>query len=214
MLSGAIPIGGRLDENGLARQLGVSRTPLREAIRGLVQEGLIEHRPFQGNFVRQFTCKQVQDLFEVRGALEGLAARLAVARLTDEGFRVLEEILEDVHEALEAGDMTRYSSSDRRFHSTIAQYSGNATLIESLEQLSAQIQIARVLANRDPGVVQRTANERPLILAALEARDAQEAARLVEQHIRGVFDSLSAQLECPTSPNITGGMMKNAATTL
>ncbi len=188
-------MGDRLDENALARQLGVSRTPLREAIRGLVQEGLVEHRPFQGNFVRQFTYKQVQDLFEVRGALEGLAARLAVARLTDDGFRVLEEILNDVHEALESGDMSRYALADRRFHSTIAHYSGNATLVESLDQLSAQIQIARVLANRDPDVVQRTAHERPLILAALEARDADEAARLMEQHIKGVFDSLCTQLK-------------------
>jgi DNA-binding GntR family transcriptional regulator len=195
VLCGAIAVGDRLDEISLARQLGVSRTPLREAIGKLVKEGLVEHRPFQGNFVRNFSLQEIQDLFEVRAALEGLAARLAVQKLPDDGLDVLKAILDEVRDALEHGDLATYATADRRFHATIAQYSQNPTLIEMLDQLSAKIQTARVLANRDHGVVQRTAHERPLILAALAARDGDEAGRLLELHIKGVADSLCSQLK-------------------
>jgi DNA-binding GntR family transcriptional regulator len=194
VLSGAVPMGRRLDENALAKQLGVSRTPVREAIGKLVQEGLVEYRPFQGNFVRLITVEQVRELFEVRKSLEGLAARLAVGRMTDDGLEAITEILDEVHAALEAGDMDQYAVADSRFHKAIATISGNSTLIEILDQLSAQIQLARVLANRDQTVVQRTAHERPLILEALRNRNADAAGRLLEEHIQGVFDALSHTL--------------------
>lgn len=193
VLSGAVPMGDRLDENALARQLHVSRTPVREAIGKLVKEGLVEYRPFQGNFVRKITFQQVRDVFEVRGAIEGLAARLAASKLPEDGLDALTAILEDVHQALEQGDMVRYALADRKFHSTIAHYSGNSALVDTLDNLSAQIQLARALANRDPHVVQRTARERPLILEAFRRRDADEAGRLLEEHIKGVFDALCSQ---------------------
>ena len=202
VLSGAVPMGDRLDENALARQLGVSRTPVREAIGRLVQEGLVEYRPFQGNFVRLITVEQVRELFEVRRSLEGLAASLAVHNMTEETLEEITAILDEVRSALEEGDMEEYSLADSRFHRAIAGYSGNSTLFKLLEQLSAQIQLARVLANRDQSVVQRTAHERPLILAALRDRDADAAARLMEAHIQGVLDALSHQL--PVEPTGEG----------
>lgn len=194
VLSGAVPMGDRLDENSLAKQLGVSRTPVREAIGRLVQEGLVEYRPFQGNFVRLITVDQVRELFEVRCSLEGLAAKLAVGNMTDNAYEAIEEILDEVQAALDKEDMDQYSLADSRFHQAIAVLSGNSTLVEILKHLSAQIQLARLLANRDASVVQRTAHERPLILEALSNRDADAAQRLIENHIRGVLDDLSRQL--------------------
>jgi DNA-binding GntR family transcriptional regulator len=194
VLSGAVPMGERLDENALAKQLGVSRTPVREAIGRLVQEGLVEYRPFQGNFVRLITVEQVRELFEVRRSLEGLAARLAVENMTEETLEEITAILDEVQASLDEGDMEEYSLADSRFHRAIAGYSGNSTLFGLLEQLSAQIQLARVLANRDQSVVQRTAHERPLILAALRERDADAAEQLMKDHIQGVLDALSHQL--------------------
>lgn len=194
VLSGAVPMGERLDEKALSRQLGVSRTPVREAIGRLVQENLVEYRPFQGNFVRIISLKQVRELYQVRKSLEGLAARLAVQNMTEEVLEDITGILDDVQSALDDGDMERYALDDLRFHRAIAGYSGNSTLYSLLEQLSAQIQLARVMANRDDTVVQRTAHERPLILEALRERDADRAARLMEDHIQGVVDALSLQL--------------------
>ena len=195
IVTGAVGPGTQLDEQSLADEMQISRTPVREAISKLNREGLVEYRPYKGNFVRAFTAKQISDLFEVRIALEGLAIRLAVAKLTDTDLARLTMILDDVHEALDRGDMEHYSAADQRFHQTVAAISGNESLIETLDRLSMQVQIVRSLANRDPNVVERTAHERPHILAALETRDAVLAGRLMEMHIEGVRRSVVAQLE-------------------
>src|SRR5258708_4352003 len=192
--SGAILPGTQLDERTLAQDLAVSRTPLREAIATLVEEGLVERRPYRGNFVRLFTAKQVQDLYEVRKTLEGLAIRLAVLRLTEEDLELLRTILHEIQEALERDDLPGYSTSDQRFHSTIARLSGNEILIESLGRLQRQIQLVRIGANQNPEVGRRTALERPLILSALEMRDAALAAQLMEEHIEGVRRSVIEQI--------------------
>ncbi|HZT98436.1 MAG TPA: GntR family transcriptional regulator [Ktedonobacteraceae bacterium] len=193
--SGAIPAGAQLDERTLAQDLAVSRTPLREAIATLVEEGLVERRPYRGNFVRTFTARQVNDLYQVRQALEGLAIRLAVPRITADDLEQIRAILDSCQDALERDDMAAYSAADQRFHDSIARLSDNEVLIESLDRLRRQIQLVRIQANRDADVVQRTALERPLILAALEDRDADLAARLLEEHIDGVRSSVVALIE-------------------
>ncbi len=197
--SGAIPAGAQLDERTLAQDLAVSRTPLREAIASLVEEGLVERRPYRGNFVRIFTARQVNDLYEVRQALEGLAIRLAVPRITEHDLEQIRDILASCQEALESGDQVGYSAADQRFHDAIARLSDNEILIESLSRLRRQIQLVRLSANRDPQVVRRTALERPRILAALEARDTQLAAQLLEEHIDGVRRSVVALIESSTT---------------
>lgn len=194
VISGNIAPGTQLEEQALAGNMGVSRTPLREAIAQLVTDGLVENRPYRGNFVRSFTVKQVRDLYVVRQALEGCAVRLAVPHLIESRLIVLRDILADVQLALEAGELTWYGTADRRFHNTLISYSENQTLIECLERLSLQIQIVRTMANDDPAVVRRTALERPRILAALEARNAELAARLMEEHIAGVGEAMVANL--------------------
>jgi len=192
--SGSLAAGTRLDERAIAEQLGVSRTPLREATAKLAKEGLVEQRPYRGNFVRAFSPKQVSDLYETRMVLEGLATRRAVANLADDDLATLTGLLDAAQAALAAGDLEGFSAADQRFHSTIARLSGNETLIESLERLRAQVQLIRLAANRDPDLVQRTARERPAILAALAARDADRAAQLMEEHIDGVRRSMVDQL--------------------
>jgi DNA-binding GntR family transcriptional regulator len=192
--SGTIPPGAQLDERTLAQDLAVSRTPLREAIATLVEEGLVERRPYRGNFVRTFTARQVNDLYEVRKALEALATRLAVPRLSEGSLANIALILDEAQKALEQDDILGYSLADQRFHDAIAQASENEILIESLSRLKRQIQLVRLSANRDPKVVERTALERPRILAALQARDAQLAAQLMEEHIEGVRRSVIAQM--------------------
>lgn len=185
----------RLDEQALADEMGVSRTPIREAIGKLTREGLVEYRPYQGNFVRAFTARQVNDLYEVRKELEALAMRRAIPRLSDANVLELKAILDAVHDAYERGDLIAYGTADRHFHNAIARFSGNETLIESLDRLGLQVQLVRTAANRDPGIVERTAQQRPAIFAALEARDAERAARLMEEHIEDVRRTVVAHLE-------------------
>lgn len=195
VVTGTIPPNARLDEQTLADEIGVSRTPVRDAIGKLAREGLVEYRPYQGNFVRAFTAQQVNDLYEVRKTLEVLAMRLAVPRMTEVEIAELRIILDDVYDAYLRDDLVAYGNADRRFHEAIARSSGNDTLIEGLDRLSLQVQLVRTAANRDPDVVERAAQQRPAILAALEAGDAERAGKLMEVHIDDVRRSVVAQLE-------------------
>lgn len=195
LLRGEIPLGAQLDERALATQLEVSRTPLREAIAQLVRENMVEYRPYRGNFVRTFTSRQARDLYLVRKSLESLAIRLAIPKLSLEDIDRVRAILTQVNEALEANDMNAFADADRRFHQFFIQASQNETLIHTLNRLGAQIQMVRTIANRDQQVVQRTLHERPRILAAIEARDAYSAARLMEEHIDGVCQAVVSHLE-------------------
>ena len=205
ILSGALEGGTQIEERQLAEEMGVSRTPLREAIGQLSNEGIIEYRPYRGNYVRTFTAKQVNDLYQVRMALESLAMRLAIPKLSQEHIHKIRLILDDVQRALQNNDMDGYNEADRRFHKAILDISGNETLKEALGRLAAQIQMVRVIANQDHDVVESTARERPRILAALEARDADEAARLMEEHIDGVRRAVVAQLEAMAQADHVAG---------
>jgi DNA-binding GntR family transcriptional regulator len=199
VLSGTLAPGSRLDEQSLAATMGVSRTPLREAIGRLVEKGLVEYRPYQGNFVRTFTAEEVSGIYQVRRSLEELAIRSATARMTPERLAEIRGILHDLARAMERGDVDAVGEADRRFHATIARFSGNATLIAFLADLDHQVQIIRSLANRNPEVVQRTALQRPQILAALEAGDADAAARLLGEHIEFVRQTVVAEQEADAS---------------
>lgn len=190
--TGVLLPGTRLDEKLLSEAMAVSRTPLREAIGLLAQDGLVERKPYRANFVRTFSPRQVSDLYQVRKALESLATRLAVERMSSEDIAACRRILDDVGAALENRDLQAYSEADDRFHSFLIEHSGNEVLIDTLGRLRSQIRVVRLAANRDPDVVDRTAHERPLILAAIEARDADRAARLMEEHIDGVKQSMAS----------------------
>ena len=195
ILDGTIRLGEQLDERTLANDLEVSRTPIREAIGQLVGEGIVEYRSNRRNYIRKFTVKQVNDLFQVRSALEALAIRLAMPKISQEVMDKIHGILDRVERALEEDDMAAYSDADREFHNTIIHLTGNETLIIALERLSFQIQMIRTIANRDANVVERTHRERPQIVSALEARNPELAAKLMEEHIDGVRQAVVAQLE-------------------
>ena len=194
ILDGTIRPGEQLDERTLATDLEVSRTPIREAIGQLLGEGIVEYRSNRRSYVREFTVKQVNDLFQVRSTLEALAIRLAMPKISQEIIDKIHHILEEVENALARGDLAAYSDADRHFHHTIVHLTGNETLITALERLSFQIQMIRTIANRDANVVERTHRERPQILKALATRDADLAAKLMEDHIDGVRQAVVAQL--------------------
>lgn len=194
ILSGEIEIGVRLDERNLAEKLGISRTPVREAIARLANEGVVEYRPYQGNFVRSFTLQQVHDLFEVREALESLSATLAAAQMTDADLTALEKIIERCHDALDAGNLEKFERMDQEFHKAIARASKNEILIHSLDRLGVQIQLARHAANRSPELPTKTKRERELILAALRKKNGERAGKLMRQHIEGTRTALLKEL--------------------
>lgn len=197
--SGHYPPGVRLDEQQIAEELGVSRTPLREAISKLVKDGLVEHRPYKGNYVRQFTAREVFDLYEVRKGLESMAVRFAIPNLTQGSIAELRTILGEIESALIASDLEAYGFADKRFHDAIAQLSGNQTLITLLTHLSGQVQLIRTMANQDPSIVEITAMERPEIVDAMAVRDVSRATALMEEHIELVQENTTRRIQMQTA---------------
>ena len=194
ILSGKYLPGSRLDEISISEELGVSRTPLREAIAKLVKDGLVEHRPYRGNFVRSFTAGQAFDLYEVRKGLEVVAVRLATPRLTEKAIERLRAILQDIDRGLENEDLVAYGLADQEFHDTIAELSENETLISMLQLVRGQVQLIRTIANRDPSIVEVTAMERPEIVDAMAAGDVDRAVALMDEHITLVQNSITSRL--------------------
>lgn len=191
---GEFPPGFQLDEQSLADRLGISRTPLRAAIARLTQEGLIVNMPYRGASVRSLSIEEVDDVFEVRCALEVLAIRLAVKRIDPDRLAIIQSLLDECECALAEGDMVAFGDSDARFHQAIADASGNLTLIDMLNNLRARVHLFRDIANGDPGLRDRTATERVAILSAIETRDGDAAARLIDSHISSVRESIIRQL--------------------
>ena len=185
--------GVRVDEQSLAHQLGVSRTPIREAIGRLAEKGLVEYRPYQGNFVRTFTTQEVSDIYEVRSSLEALAIRQTTKNLTPERLKEIRKILDEISKAMDHGDIAAINDADSRFHAAIARFSENDTLISYLDDLSQRVQLIRSIANENPDVLARTALQRPQILAALESRNADKAAQLLSEHIEFVRQAVIAE---------------------
>ncbi|RJX32497.1 MAG: GntR family transcriptional regulator [Desulfarculus sp.] len=127
--------GTYINVEGLTHELGVSRTPIWEAIRRLEQEGIVVHTPHKGVRVREFTREMAVELYLVREALEVMAARLAAERVSDEALVRLEQCLERQAKVIEKGDAVGYSKTDYQFHKLIYQASGNQLLSEMLDSL-------------------------------------------------------------------------------
>ena len=192
--------GQRLDERRLAERMGVSRTPLREAIGRLVTEGIVQHRPHQGIFVATFTLKQINDIYVVRMELESLAIRLAATRLGPKEIAKLRRLVTQCHEELEAGQISAFETSDRRFHGLFAQLSDNQTLISCLQRLGVQIQVARHLANQRPGLPANTRRTREAVVSALEAGSVERAVQAMTKHIDDARIAALAQLQEGSPP--------------
>lgn len=193
IVSGELPSGVSIDEKFLTEKLQVSRTPFREAIGTLAKEGLIEIRPYRGFFVRSFSRKEIEDLYELRKTLECFAVELAVPRMSDRDIARFERILDEAVAALRRRDMATYGARDKEFHATIAERSGNAALIETLARLALQIQLCRTIANENRDFAERAAQERDEILAAFKARDIARAAALMRIHISDVQEAVLAR---------------------
>lgn len=195
IVSGELRQGEQIDERVMSERLSVSRTPLREALGALARDGFVETRPYRGAFVREFSAHEINDIFEVRKALECLAIRLAVAQMTDADVAAIRTILDGAVDALYRGDLNAYAACDREFHDSIARLSGNHVIVDTLNRLGLQIQACRVMANLQSGVPERTAEERTAILRALESRDPDRASALMGEHISGVQRSVMEKLQ-------------------
>ena len=195
ILTNVFEPGDRLMEMKLAAQLGVSRTPVREAIHLLEKESLVRQIPHKGVVVAGITKKQLRDVLEIRGMLEELAVQLACRRGTEEGFAKLQAAADNFAKAVkQEKDLTVQAEKDVAFHDVIYQMTDNERLIELVESIWQQIYRYRIErlkgANRESLV-----QEHQELVQALCARDEEAAVRMARLHISNQEVSISKQLE-------------------
>jgi DNA-binding GntR family transcriptional regulator len=192
ILGGRLGPGERVQHDDLARQLGVSRMPVREALRVLQSEGLIELRPHRGAIVVDLRPEEVGEIFEIRAMLEARAAELAAPRLTDETLAQLRGILEELGRT---NDEERWLTLNTRFHTAIYPASGWPRLCLLIEQQRNVVQPYLRIAAAFLGRTESAHAEHEQILRAAEARDAERLAHLTVEHLRGTATDLIEYLK-------------------
>jgi DNA-binding GntR family transcriptional regulator len=179
--------GERLREEALSERYNVSRTPIRDALRRLEQEGLITTEGV-GRFVRQFDVREFEDIYRVRASIERVTAMQAAEVASDEAIAALR----DGWERAEGDD--GYDLADVRFHVGVAQLSGNAFAMSSLSQINDRIGVIRMVDFGHDERVVITRGEHEEILDAIAARDAERAGALMEAHIGAAMTNVSTLL--------------------
>lgn len=183
ILKGELQPGERLMELQLASKLGVSRTPIREAIRMLEQEGLAVTMPRKGAEVARMTLKDMEDVLEVREALDELAARIACAKINDEQLENLKSIRDEFKKSLDSGDVKKIAEEDVRFHDAIYEATDNAKLIALTNNIREQMYRYRVEYLKDQNNYPILIAEHDAIVNALEQRDKEMVTAEMHTHV-------------------------------
>lgn len=190
IINGTLKPRERLMEIQLAEELGVSRTPIREALRKLELEGFIVMVPRKGAYVADMTFKDIADVFEIRAALEGLAAGLAAERITDDELESMERMLVEKAEAIAEDNIEKVVEADTKFHDALYGASRNERLTTIISNLREQIQRFRTRSLSYPGRSKRSLEEHRGILEAVQSRDIQAARQAAQDHIENAENSM------------------------
>ena len=172
----------RLDERQLSQALGVSRTPIREAMTLLEQEGFLRTVPRRGVFIIRKTKKQIVEMIEMWAALESMAARLATIHAPDEDILALRHMFDEFHNATPAEHIEEYSDANIAFHQAIIALSGSHLMGKTIENLFIHVRAIRRMTISQRDRASRSIVDHMRIIEALEKRDTELAERLVRQH--------------------------------
>ncbi len=184
--------GARLNVEKISKELEVSRTPVWEAVRRLQQEGLLENIPYRGVFMVEMTLERALELYQVREALEGLAARLAALNATEKIIEKMGETLESQMRVIEKGDLLGYSRTDFDFHSLIHKMCHNSALQEMLESLKAKMQPITMEVRP---ILPKLYEDHVEIIEAIRSRDPEKSERILRRHNRAVQIQIQKEIE-------------------
>ena len=202
ILSNRIPSGEWISENQLAKDLGISRSPLREAMAKLEREGFIEYTEWKGAKVVALTPAYVVEIYQVRAALEGMAAYLAAPSLTDEDLAELER---QIHLAdRREGDLGAHDAAEIAVHSLCPRRSGNSRLFEMAINMLDHMTRIRRHGGGVPGHLEASHREHLELLAALRTRDPERAERAFRAHLASVAERIAGSLASPGGTGISG----------
>lgn len=195
ILKGRYKENDELREATLGKELGVSRTPVREALRQLELEGLVKIIPNRGAFVTGISEKDVCDIYMIRSVLEGLCVQMAAEHMTKERIDELEEVLVLAEYYLEKGNMEQLTELDGKFHQILYRASESRILDHVLSDFHKYVQLARRNSVKTESRAQKSLEEHREILEALKENDAEKAERLANTHILNVMKNLHLNQE-------------------
>ena len=199
IVQGRLAAGARLNERLLTAQLGVSRTPLREAFKVLATEGLVELLPNRGAIVSQMDPVRLSESLAVMGALEALAGELACLSATDAQINEIRALHFEMLAYHARGDLAGYFKFNQAIHLKIVKYSGNAVLFNTYRQMNGNVRRARYMANLSKERWDAAVREHDAILAALSARDITRIKALLSDHLAHKLSSVLAELKALTT---------------
>lgn len=194
ILTGELKPGERLMEIHLANKLGVSRTPIREAIRKLELEGLVTMIPRRGAEVAQITEKSMNDVLEVRRAMDALCAELACERITDQETEQLRQACVAFETAVKTKEVKKIAQADVELHDIIVQATGNQRLVQLINNLSEQMYRYRFEYIKDASQHQRLIEEHRVIYESILKKDRETASQAARMHIDNQKKAIIAQI--------------------
>lgn len=184
LLDGEIPPGARIPERELCERLQISRTPLREALKVLAAEGLVQLLPHRGSRAAKLTDKDMRDLFEVCQGLEALAGELACERISEAGIGEIAAAHEEMVRHYSEGDLIQYYRGNRAIHEAIVSAAGNPALTGLYASVTARIRRARYVTPMTPQRWALAVKEHEAILNALQRRDGAGLSHILRTHLR------------------------------
>ncbi len=204
ILTGQLKPGDRLMEVHLAKRLGVSRTPIREAIHKLEQEGLVTMIPRRGAEVARITERSLQDVLEVRRALDALSVELACERITAEQIGELTKACEQFEQATHSGDTAAVAKADVAYHDIIVKAAGNRRLQQLVNNLAEQMYRYRFVYLKDISQHEMLVKEHQEILQYIRKRDKEGASQAARKHIDNQENSIIRQIRLENQSVIHG----------
>ncbi len=192
VFQGRIKHGSKVTESEIAEDFGVSRTPVREAVKRLAEMGVLVVRPRCGLEVVSFNEQDLREIMQLRVELECLALRLAMQRMGHGEIAALERAVEACERKMESGNRIEIFRADSRFHLAIADFSGNRHLLETLRQLNVKVQLCRMIFCTSMSKIANDVRFHRDVLDAIRGRRAVLAEELLRIHIVGAFEGLDA----------------------
>jgi phosphonate utilization transcriptional regulator len=202
ILSGELQAGARVNELEIARNLGVSRAPVRECLRFLEQAGLVVSRKNYGVFVRTVSLEEAREIYEARSYIDAGVGQELARRIGARELAELRERVERMEDRFGAGDAAGYHELNVAFHERMVEIAGNRKLLEIYRNLLKELALYRRRSLAQPGAMRSSVKEHRRILAAIRARDSAAAGKAMRDHILASWERLRRTREraAPTTP--------------
>ncbi|MBW1614273.1 MAG: GntR family transcriptional regulator [Deltaproteobacteria bacterium] len=184
IMTGELQEGDKINENALCASMGISKTPLREALRVLSAEKIIKLVPNKGSYVCKPTLKEIKEMFDVMSVLEGICARSATEKMTDRDFARLEKLHEKLEENFKSHDQKNYIKFNNLYHTFLQELAGNQTLNQIIYGLRQKILLYRFKSLNLPGRFEKSIQEHRQLLNTFQKRDPEKAEILIKTHLK------------------------------